>query len=94
MPQIVNLVLFKYEVQKELDHNFFPKVANVFHVFEQFLDNAFLHLRDCAPCTFILLSSSKDFSLKSLYRRELRAVPRNSPTRVRWNIDLGRLLSM
>ena len=35
----------------------------------------------CAPCPFIPLSSFIAFSLKPLYRRELRVILRNSPRR-------------
>ena len=72
----------------------FSNLANAFSCFRMILDNAFLHLRDCAPCAFILLSSSIVFTLKSLYRRELQAILGNSPTRAEKNIDLGMLLTM
>lgn len=55
----------------------FAKLANLFSCL---LDNASLHLSGCVPCALILLSNSIAFLLKSLYRTELRAIQKNSPT--------------
>ena len=53
---------------------------NAFSCLGMILDNAFVDLRDCAPCDFILFSSFIVFSLRSLYRRKLRAILRKSST--------------
>ena len=78
---------------ERISSQFFPRLANVFSCLWIISDNAFLHLRHSFPCAFILLSSSRAFSLKSLHRRELRAMLRHSATRAEYNIDLGMLLS-
>ena len=88
MRQILNSNL------ERISSQVFAKFAHALSCLRMILDNAFLHLRGCIPYAFILLISSIAFPLKSLYRRELQAILKHSPTRGEQNIHLGMLLTM